>query len=108
MKRDLLVVVLGLAATVAVIAYGHGRSRRAPVAPAARLEQASLKVGGMKCSSCSDRIAHAVMQLQGVRDVHVDLGRDLVSVRFDAARVRADQIREAITHAGFPVRPAQR
>ena len=66
----------------------------------------SLLVGrieGMHSHRCEDRIVTAVTALQGVREVEVDFPSGQTSVIFDAQRVAAHQIIDAIEKSGYAV-----
>ncbi len=59
-------------------------------------------VKGMSCQHCVMSVTKALNQLEGIQNVHVDLGRG--EVTFDNTRnVAADRIKEAIEKAGFEV-----
>ena len=60
-----------------------------------------LPVEGMTCSSCVGRITRSLRKLDGVRGVHVDLGRELVTVERDLGTVPEAAIAEAIEAAGY-------
>jgi copper chaperone len=61
-----------------------------------------LKVKGMSCQHCIMSVTKALNQLDGVKNVHVDLAKG--EVRFDNTKsIASDQIQKAITDAGYEV-----
>jgi copper chaperone len=61
-----------------------------------------LKVKGMSCQHCAMSVTKALSQLEGVKNVQVDLGKG--EVRFDNTReVASNQIEKAIKDAGYEV-----
>jgi copper ion binding protein len=62
----------------------------------------ALKVKGMSCQHCVMSVTKALNQLDGVKNVQVDLAKG--EVRFDNTKsVASDQIQKAITDAGYEV-----
>ena len=61
-----------------------------------------LKVKGMSCQHCVMSVTKALTQLEGVKNVQVDLAKG--EVRFDNTKsITSDQIQKAITDAGYEV-----
>jgi copper chaperone len=61
-----------------------------------------LKVKGMSCQHCVMSVTKALTQLEGIRNVQVDLAKG--EVRFDNTKsITSDQIQKAITDAGYQV-----
>ena len=61
-----------------------------------------LKVKGMSCQHCVMSITKALSQLDGIKNVQVDLGKG--EVRFDNSKeVPPNRIEKAITDAGYEV-----
>ena len=61
-----------------------------------------LKVKGMSCQHCVMSVTKALSQLEGVKNVQVDLAKG--EVRFDNTKeVAPNQIEKAITEAGYEV-----
>lgn len=62
----------------------------------------TLKVKGMSCQHCVMSIKKALNQLEGIRNIEVDLQEQ--EVRFDNTKsIPSDRIRKAITDAGYEV-----
>lgn len=61
-----------------------------------------LKVKGMSCQHCVMSVTKALGQLEGIKNVQVDLPKG--EVRFDNTRaVASDRIEKAIADAGYEV-----
>ena len=61
-----------------------------------------LKVKGMSCQHCVTSVTKALDQLEGIKNVKVDLTKG--EVRFDNTKsVAPDRIQKAITDAGYEV-----
>ncbi|MGQ9647688.1 MAG: copper ion binding protein, partial [Thermodesulfobacteriota bacterium] len=61
-----------------------------------------LKVKGMSCQHCVMSVTKALTQLDGIKNVEVDLAKG--EVRFDNTKsVASDRIQKAITDAGYEV-----
>jgi copper chaperone len=64
-----------------------------------------LKVKGMSCQHCVISVTKALNQLDGIKNVQVDLAKG--EVRFDNTKsITSDQIQKAITNAGYEVAPS--
>ncbi|MGZ3569918.1 MAG: copper ion binding protein [Thermodesulfobacteriota bacterium] len=62
----------------------------------------TLKVKGMSCQHCVMSVTKALGQLEGIKNVQVDLAKG--EVRFDNTREMAlDQIEKTIEDAGYEV-----
>jgi len=61
-----------------------------------------LKVKGMSCQHCVMSVTKALTQLEGIKNVQVDLAKG--EVRFNNTKnITSDQIQKAITDAGYEV-----
>jgi len=61
-----------------------------------------LKVKGMSCQHCVMSVTKALIQLEGIKDVQVDLAKG--EVRFDNTKsLASDRIQKAITDAGYEI-----
>ena len=62
----------------------------------------ALKVKGMSCQHCVMSVTKALTQLEGIRNVQVDLAKG--EVRFDNMKsITSDRIQKAIEDAGYQV-----
>lgn len=53
------------------------------------------------CGSCKNRIETNLMQLKGVKFAELDLKTKQVTVKYKAAKVSADDIKQTITSVGY-------
>jgi len=62
----------------------------------------TLKVKGMSCQHCVMSVTKALSQLEGIKNVQVDLAKG--EVRFDNTKdVASNRIEKAISDAGYEV-----
>jgi len=66
-------------------------------------QELSLRVRGMSCTGCEDRIAGVLRRLDGVRESAADYRSGRVRVLFDPRRTTAADIRARIETAGYDV-----
>jgi Cu+-exporting ATPase len=64
------------------------------------LDTIRFPVTGMTCSTCVNRITRALKRLDGVDRIHVDLGRELVTLRRRPS-VSDASISGALQEAGY-------
>ncbi len=57
-------------------------------------------INGMNCAHCERTIKTFVGEIQGVKDMQVDLARKILKVEFEAP-ASLEQIKEAILDSGF-------
>ena len=62
-----------------------------------------LKVRGMTCGGCTSKVTHALRALSGVRDVKVSLPSGEATVQYDEQLTSPDQLKAAVTGAGYLV-----
>jgi Copper chaperone len=67
-----------------------------------------INVNGMTCGSCSNAVTKALMATRGVKDVVVDLAGAKATVQLDPALATVDDLRKAVTEAGFEAAPQSR
>ena len=61
-----------------------------------------LKVKGMSCQHCVMSVTKALNQLEGIKNVQIDLAKG--EVRFDNSKnLASDRIQKAITDAGYEI-----
>ncbi|WP_407281584.1 heavy metal translocating P-type ATPase [Methanolobus sp. WCC1] len=65
--------------------------------------KATIKVYGMMCMHCHKRVSDAIMSLEGVNSVEVSLEDENASVDFNPETIGLDEIKQAITAAGYEV-----
>ncbi len=69
------------------------------------MEKAQFDIEGMSCSACSARIEKGVAGLDGVKAASVNLLTNSMAVTFDAQRLTAGQIADAVTRLGYKALP---
>ncbi len=67
------------------------------------MEQVELRVRGMSCTGCEQRIQRTLAQLDGVARSVADHRAAQVRVAFDPARTSAEAVRARIEQAGYEV-----
>ena len=67
------------------------------------METITLNVLGMSCSHCENTIKGAVNELDGVKNVLIDLAGKTVKVTFDSGNVTEESIKSAIEAQGYDV-----
>ncbi len=69
--------------------------------PIEEFKTVRLRVEGMACEACVNRLRRTLMRMEGVYDASVDLEKKLAEVRYDTGRTDPGKIRERITDVGF-------
>lgn len=62
-----------------------------------------LNVTGMTCGGCTGSVTNALKSVDGVGDVKVSLSTGEATVQYDERRVSPDQLKSAVTQAGYAV-----
>jgi len=65
------------------------------------IQETTIAVSGMFCSSCSAAVEQALKKLDGVAEARADLKDDRVRVRYDGDKVTPRRMMEAIRKAGY-------
>lgn len=74
----------------------------------AQIKSATLTASGLTCSMCSKSIFKALEKVPSVSSVDVDIDKSVFTIQFRKdAIVRADDIKNAVTDAGFAVAALQ-
>jgi copper chaperone CopZ len=69
------------------------------------MEQIELKVGGMSCSGCEQRIQKVLARCDGVVRSVADHKSGKVQVVFDPKKASEQAVRSCIERAGYEVSP---
>jgi Cu+-exporting ATPase len=64
-------------------------------------ESAIIKIGGMTCANCTAAIEKAIMALDGVSSVSVNLGTEKAIVNYNPRTVTLKDMRRAVEEAGY-------
>lgn len=67
------------------------------------MEQVDLRVTGMTCHACEQRIQKALARVEGVVQSVADHRAERVRVMFDPGRTSQDAVRSCIERAGYTV-----
>lgn len=62
-----------------------------------------LNVTGMTCGGCTGSVTNALKGVDGVGDVKVSLSTGEATVQYDERRASPDQLKSAVTQAGYGV-----
>ena len=65
--------------------------------------EASMRIKGMHCATCTSTVKKTIDSLDGVIDTNVNLATEKAFVKFDEAKVSRGKIEEAIRSAGYEV-----
>lgn len=60
----------------------------------------TMKVSGMTCGMCADKVHAALMQVPGVTGARVDLTAGTVEIAYDASKTTLDKLKAAVSGAG--------
>ncbi len=66
-----------------------------------RVETLTLPVEGMTCASCVLRVEKALKKVDGVQAASVNLATEKVSLSFDPAQVKIEELTSAVEEAGY-------
>jgi len=69
------------------------------------MEQIDLRVTGMTCGACEQRIQKALARVEGVVQSVADHRAERVRVMFDPGQTSQAAVRSCIEHAGYTVAP---
>ena len=61
----------------------------------------NLKIGEMSCQHCVQKVTDALTELEGVRQVKVNLKRGTATVKYDPESVQIQEMGGAVNQAGF-------
>jgi len=62
----------------------------------------NLKIGEMSCQHCAQQVTDALTELEGVRQVKVNLKRGTATVKYDPESAQIQEMEKAVNQAGFP------
>ncbi len=65
------------------------------------LVEVEFLVPNMHCEGCAEKISTALTALPGVREVKPKVPQKHISVRYEPARLPAQQLKETLDKAGF-------
>ena len=88
--RFALLLVVVLALTLSVAAFSENK-----------VQKVNIKVEGMTCQGCVDKVKSALQKVEGVKEAEVSLKDNLALVTFDADKTNEKELRKAISSSGF-------
>lgn len=97
----LLLVVLGS------VELGGCASPSAQAGEPTQRAQARLRIAGMACDSCAERLAKKLRDVEGVLDVEVVFAEKRATIDYDTKRLSVPQLVEAVEDLGFDATPDQ-
>lgn len=62
----------------------------------------TLSIPGMSCAACPITVKKALMQVDGVSKVDIDLEKREATVSFDDEKTSVEALTKATTEAGYP------
>jgi len=65
--------------------------------------EVTLKVAGMNCQHCQKAVEDVLKNLEGVKDVQVDLEQGTVRVKYNPIEVGLTEFKDTIQDAGYEV-----
>ena len=65
------------------------------------MNETTFSVTGMTCMGCVNTVANMLRRQPGVEDVQVNLEPGTATVSFDAARISAEQLIQAVERVGY-------
>lgn len=65
------------------------------------MKKRTMRVEGMTCAACANRVDKAVNALDGVKDVSVNVASDKLSLSFDQDKVSLRDIKQSVSDAGY-------
>ncbi|WP_394189404.1 copper chaperone CopZ [Paenisporosarcina quisquiliarum] len=67
------------------------------------MKKTTLKITGMSCAHCVNKIETALQSLQGVENAKVDLKKGTAKVKYDETIQTLDNLAVAIQEVGYEV-----
>lgn len=65
------------------------------------MNKETIKIGGMHCAACSQRVEKSIGKLTGIAKVSVNLATEKATVEFDPQVIRLSDIKQCIEDAGY-------
>jgi len=68
-----------------------------------RKSQATLRIKGMHCATCTETVKEALLSLNGVQDARVNLATEKATLVYDPQLLSLDDIEKAVKESGYEV-----
>jgi Cu+-exporting ATPase len=65
------------------------------------MKSENYKINGMTCAACAKAVERAVKKLDGTSDAAVNIATDKLAITYDEAKLKPNDIMEAISKAGY-------
>jgi len=65
------------------------------------MEKATIKINGMSCGNCVNKIETALQQLNGVEKATVNIKRGMAKVKYDDSIQTLDKLTDTIHDVGY-------
>lgn len=65
--------------------------------------QATIRIKGMHCATCTDTVKEALLSLKGVKDARVNLATEKATFVYDPKVLSMDDIEKAVKESGYEV-----
>ena len=65
------------------------------------MKKISLKIEGMHCEGCSNRLTRVLKNLDGVNSANVSLENKKADIEYNEDEVTIEEIKQAVEDAGF-------
>lgn len=66
-----------------------------------RRKEATVRVKGMHCATCTDAVRQALMEVEGVSEARVNLATEKAVLKYDPKVVSMDKVEAAVRSAGY-------
>lgn len=67
------------------------------------MKKVILKIEGMHCEGCSNRLTKALNLMDGIKEANVSFEEKKANIEYDEEVLNIEQIKQAIEDAGFKV-----
>ncbi len=71
------------------------------------METTTIRVEGMHCDGCANRVQRLLEKEPGVREAEVSYPSGQAQVKFNEHTVTTDRLREVIERAGYTTSPSE-
>ena len=68
-----------------------------------RMQQTTIKIKGLDCASCAEKIEKTLLREKGIESVSVHIGSEKVEVAFDSSSISQKRIERSIEALGYEV-----
>lgn len=67
------------------------------------MNRETIKIGGMTCAACSQRVEKAIAKLEGIDKVSVNLATEKATLEYDPQIIRLSAVKDCIIRTGYQV-----